>query len=62
MEVKIVLIFCSACKNIMIQKEKIKNIGIYMCRNCGSIKKLKTKALEIKENVRYLAPPVPIGI
>jgi len=55
-----VLIFCSACGNIMILKEKKKNIGIYVCRKCGSLKKIKAKPIEIKESVKYSPPPVPM--
>jgi len=44
----------------MILKEKKKNIGIYVCRKCGSLKKIKAKPIEIKESVKYSPPPVPM--
>lgn len=54
------LTFCPACNNIMTQREKKGNIGIYICRKCSAVKKIKARALEIKESVKYLAPPVPV--
>jgi len=60
MEVKTVLVFCEACGNIMLLKEKRNKFGIYVCRRCNSIKKIKTKSIRKRETINYIAPPVPL--
>ena len=52
--------FCPACGNIMTLKEKMSKIGVYICRRCGGIKKIKTRPIEKRESVKYIAPPVPV--
>ncbi|MEM5776988.1 MAG: hypothetical protein QXJ06_00880 [Candidatus Aenigmatarchaeota archaeon] len=54
------LIFCPGCGSIMTLKEKRNRLGVYMCRRCGGVKKIKTKAIEKRESVKYVAPPVPL--
>ncbi|MBU5690105.1 MAG: hypothetical protein QXM68_02600 [Candidatus Aenigmatarchaeota archaeon] len=54
------LIFCPACGNIMTLKEKRQKMGVYECRRCGGIKKLKAVPFERKESIVNTAPPVPL--
>jgi hypothetical protein len=44
----------------MVLKIKDSDLGVFVCRKCGAVKKLRVKPIEIKEPVRYVAPPVPI--
>jgi DNA-directed RNA polymerase subunit M/transcription elongation factor TFIIS len=60
LEVKNLLVFCPACGNIMTLKEKKNRMGVYACRRCGSVKKIKTKSIEKRESINYIAPPVPL--
>jgi DNA-directed RNA polymerase subunit M/transcription elongation factor TFIIS len=59
-EVKTLLVFCDACGNIMVLKEKKSRLGVYVCRRCHTIKKIKAKSIEKKESINYIAPPVPV--
>jgi DNA-directed RNA polymerase subunit M/transcription elongation factor TFIIS len=54
------LVFCSKCGNIMVLKIKDSDLGVFVCRNCSTVKKLRVRPIEIKEPVRYVAPPVPV--
>ncbi|MEM5807072.1 MAG: hypothetical protein QW474_01645 [Candidatus Aenigmatarchaeota archaeon] len=57
---KKLLIFCPGCGSIMTLKEKRNRLGVYTCRRCGGVKKIKTRAIEKRESVNYVAPPVPL--
>ncbi|MEM5878478.1 MAG: hypothetical protein QXF12_06400 [Candidatus Aenigmatarchaeota archaeon] len=54
------LVFCPACNNVMTLKEKRHRIGIYECRRCNAIKKLKAMSFERKEQIVNLTLPVPL--
>ncbi|MCX8179554.1 MAG: hypothetical protein N3E38_02335 [Candidatus Aenigmarchaeota archaeon] len=57
---KRLLIFCPACGSIMVLKEKKSSMGVYVCRRCDAVKKIKTVVMAKRETVKYVAPPVPI--